>query len=156
VTRERGVRSTRSRVRALAVLSLGLGACWMFEVKKVPALELTVRDDAGKPVPGATVTLTKRNMPHGLRHLVDKRVTDASGVVRWTEDAERKPGCVLIPHGVPHVVFEACAEAPGKAPACTKGNADPKQVLTLSVASASPSTSPSAPSASPSGAPREP
>lgn len=135
-------RAVRAKLRVLVVLSLGLGACWMFEVKKVPALELTVRDASGKPLPGATVTLTRRSMPHGMRELVGTQVTDASGVVTWREEhAPRRFGCVLIPHGVPHVVFEACATAPGLGPSCTKGHSDARQSLTLGPASASPTSS---------------
>lgn len=97
-----------------ALLSVLACGCVPYPVYKTlqPAAKATIRDDEGKPVPGASVTLVASAHPYGREKSRETQVTAGDGVAAFPLRREWRTE-VLAVHGWEEYFWNWCARKEG-------------------------------------------
>lgn len=104
----------------IAIATVPLTGCYPRYAMVQPNLSLSVRDETGAPIDGATVFFVAASNPHHMLHHKNTYVTDSDGVVRLKSEREWVLDVPIMIHGVGFYYFAWCVEKSGYVP--VRGN----------------------------------
>jgi hypothetical protein len=118
-------------------MTCGLSACVLPAYTTLqPASRMTVRDERGAPLKGATVTLIATTTPYGLEAHRETKTTDANGQAAFDQRNEWRTEAPFLLHGVQSFSWSWCISKAGYATHRTwrEGSSefDPAPVVRLS------------------------